>query len=98
MTQAMHYQEPYTADLEAMNLPDEVKKRVIQARIEAETVRAGLVSEHILSWPDLLIRLETAMATARSNAAFLGDVNLKEFDQAQKGEGRLSRLRRLLKR
>jgi len=91
MAEATHYQEPYTLDLETMDLPKEVQERVIQARIEAETIRAGLVSEHIMSWWELLVRLEAAVATARSNAAFLGGVNLKEFDREQKDRGRISR-------
>ena len=68
-----HYQEPYTADLEQMNLPDAVKEAVIQARIEAETIRAGLASENIAGWPDLLRRLDAARTMAQKNAVlFLG--------------------------
>jgi len=96
--QVTHYQEPDLSDLEAMDLSDEEKEWVKQARIEAETVRASLVSEHVWGWLDLLVRVEAVRASTRRNAAFLGGVNLKEFDRAQNGGGRMSRFLMRLRR
>ena len=90
MSTATHYQAPDFSDIDAMDLSEEAKEQIRQARIEAETIRAGLVSEHITSQEDLLTRLEATMETARNNAAFLGDVNLKEFDRAQKGRSHIA--------
>ncbi|MDP2735226.1 MAG: hypothetical protein Q8P12_03390 [bacterium] len=97
MEQATHYRAPDCTDLDAMDLPDEVRERIQQARIEAATIQADLTPEHIFSWPELLGRLEHAVRRARANAALLGGVDVKEFDR-RRSEPRMRRfLRRIFR-
>ena len=62
------------SDLERMDLPEEVKTSVKQARIEAADIQTLLEPFHIWSWTDLLSRLEDALNQARRNAELLGAV------------------------
>ena len=68
------YSELDFSDLERMDLPEEVKTSVKQARIEAAGIQALLEPFHIWSWTDLLSRLEDALNRARQNAELLGAV------------------------
>jgi len=71
------------ANLETMDLPDDVKQSVIQARIEARTIIEHLEPQHITSWTDFLERLERSYQRARQAAQVVGGIDIKKFD-AQK--------------
>ena len=74
------------ADLEGMDLSDEVRSSIKQARIEARTVIQKLEPYHITSWTDFLGRLEYARQSARASADLIGGVDIKEFDKQFRSE------------
>ena len=84
----MSQQHPGTdfADLETMDLTDEVRESIRQARIEARTVIQKLEPQHISSWTDFLRRLEYARQSARASAELIGGVDVKEFDKQFRSE------------
>ena len=75
-----HSQQDDFADLERMDLSDDVKERVKLARIAARTVIEHLEPRNVWSWFDFLRRLEDAYQNARLSAQADGGVDIKEFD------------------
>ena len=57
--------------LERMDLDDDVKKAVTQARIEARDIINRLEPQHIDGWPSLIIILEDCLENAKRNAEIL---------------------------
>ena len=60
------------SDLESMDLPEDIRERVKQARIEAADIQAALEPSHIWSWSELLERLGYACEKARQNGCRSG--------------------------
>jgi hypothetical protein len=55
-------------DLDRMNLDDDVKRAVEQARIEARGIIDRLEPRHIDGWPSLILVLEDCLENAKRNA------------------------------
>ena len=68
------------SDIDAMNISEENKDHLRQARIEADDIRNDFSPESITGWPDLLKRLENSIRRARRNAMALGGLNLEDIN------------------
>ena len=67
-------------EIDRLSVPDETKRSLAQARIEAADIQTRFHPEHISSWPNLLTRLETTYRAARRGAVIHGRIDLESFD------------------
>ena len=63
------------SEIDAMDLPDEVKEHLRHAWIEADGIRKKFVPEHIWGWLELLERIEDIRRSARIHAVMFGGMD-----------------------